>query len=365
MKILHLSSERSWRGGEQQIAYLVKASILHGLEITVACKKGSAFETWCKSENINHLSLSFSNELDFTTALKLKKYCNINHVDFIHAHSSHSHAMAIWSSILGCKSEIIVSRRVDFPIKNNFLSRFKFNHKSVKKYICVSNAIEKILRNDLKQPNKCVTVHSGIDLNRFANSKRNYILHDLFDLPHETTIIGNISAIADHKDYFTFVDTAKLISGNRADVIFAIIGDGPLLNEIKDYIEEHGLTKKVLLTGFRKDIPNLIQDLDIFLMTSKTEGLGTTVLDAIANYIPVVATNAGGIPEMIKHNQTGMLYNIGDTQNLAKGVQELLDHPKKRRSLTENAMELLNKNFLKEKTASKTFKVYQELLDLR
>lgn len=362
MKILHLSSERTWRGGEQQIAYLILESIQRGLEIVVACKKGSAFEAWCKQQGITYSALSFSNELDLGTVLGIKKICNSHHIDLIHAHSSHSHAMAVWSKVLGGQGRLIVSRRVDFPIKNNPFSRLKFNHRAVEQYICVSKAIENILRSDLKSPEKCLTVHSGIDAQRFEGNSKQFKVHDHFKLPHHTQLIGNISAIADHKDYFTFVDAAEMVLKTQPNTKFIVIGDGPLTALITDYITSKNLGKDVLLMGFRDDVPELIKDLDIFLMTSKTEGLGTTLLDAGLNELPIVATRAGGIPEFVEHRQTGLLADVGDAQTLAQQVLELLNDPELGRELGHQAKLKVIHEFSKENTATKTIKIYEQIL---
>lgn len=362
MKILHLSSERTWRGGEQQIAYLILESIQRGLEIVVACKKGSAFESWCVEQGITYTALSFSNELDISTMIGIKTICKTHHIDLIHAHSSHSHAMAVWSKVLGGQGRLIVSRRVDFPIKNNPFSRLKFNHRAVEQYICVSRAIENMLRSDLKSPEKCLTVPSGIDAQRFEGSTKKFKVHDHFKLPHHTKLIGNISAIADHKDYFTFVNTAEIVLKTQPDAKFIIIGDGPLTAKITEYITSKHLTNNILLMGFRSDVPELIKDLDIFLMTSKTEGLGTTLLDAGLNELPIVATRAGGIPEFVEHRQTGLLADVGDDETLARHVLELLTKPELGYQLGQNAKLKVIHQFSKENTAIKTIKIYEQIL---
>ncbi|GEO02506.1 glycosyl transferase [Adhaeribacter aerolatus] len=361
MKVLHLSSEKTWRGGEQQIAYLLSELVNYGVQVYVACRWQSAFETYCQKQNISHLSLPFANEFDLVTALQLKKYCRQNKIDLVHAHSAHSHALSVWADLLGNNLPIILSRRVDFPVKNNWLSHYKYNYPAIRKIICVSDKIKEVMAPALKQPEKLATVHSGIDLSRFEESFRNGKLHEELDLPLSTFLIGNVSAIAPHKDYFTFVDTAAQLINQDLDAKFLIIGDGPSRPEIEAYVAQKNMQKHILFLGFRQDIPEILPELDVFLITSETEGLGTTILDAFACRVPVVATAGGGIPEIVKHNQTGMLAAVRDTNMLATHVLNVLTIDTLRSRLIANATEFLN-GFTKEQTALKTLAVYQEVL---
>jgi len=361
MKILHLSSERTWRGGEQQIAYLIEELQNENVHCFVACRKNSAFESYCKKNLIDHVSLPFANEFDIITALRIKGFCKYIGIDLVHLHSSHSHAIGVWSHLLGNNLPIILSRRVDFPIKNNFLSRFKYNYDGIKKIICVSETIKEIVSKDVKDRSKCVTVYSGIDPNKFKGKTNQNILREEYKIPANYAIIANTSAIAPHKDHFTFVNTAEELIRQKLKAKFFIIGAGPSYNEIANYIEQKQLQQHIYMTGFRDDIPGILPEIDIFLMTSKTEGLGTTILDAFANKIPVVATRAGGIPEIVINEKTGLTVEIKDYRSLAQCVICLLNDERLTKRLTENAFNSL-KHFTKEKIAEKTLEIYKELL---
>lgn len=145
-------------------------------------------------------------------------------------------------------------------------------------------------------------------------------------------------------------------------MVFFIVGDGPLFSEVENYIKERKLEGKIIMTGFRDDVPKIIKELDVFLITSKTEGLGTTVLDAFANHIPMVATQAGGIPEAVRHNETGLTAPIKDAKQLANHVVHLLENKGLAESLTNNAYQLLVEKFTKDKMAQGNIEVYQAVL---
>lgn len=360
MKVLHLSSEISWRGGEQQIAYLIEELENLGVENIVACKKGSAFEAYCTDKEITHLSLSFRSQYDLLSALYLKQACRYFEVDLMHLHSSFSHGLGVLSSVLGNSTPLVLSRRVDFPIKNNLITQYKYNHPAVKRIICVSKTIENIVRQSVKKPERCLTVYSGIDLNKFSDGTRHQLLRQEYSIPMDSILIGNISAIAPHKDYYTFVDTAHQLIMEGLDAYFFIIGDGPLRADIESYIVEKGQTGRILLTGFRNDIPKILPELDYFLITSKTEGLGTTVLDAFACKVPVVATKGGGITETVIAKETGLLAEVGDAKGLADNIQLLINDQQLKEHLINNAFRKVQ-SFSKENMAKETYQVYKSI----
>ncbi len=359
MNILHLSSERGWRGGEQQIAYLIEESTDMGVNCHVISRKGSKFEEFCISKKITNQPASFKNQFDLTSASAIKRYCKEHKIDLIHAHSSHSHALAVLSSVMGNRTPVILSRRVDFLPKNKWLTRFKYEHHSIKKIICVSHAIEDILITYGLQKKLLCTVHSGVDLARFKDLERSNLLRKELNITPDEVLVGNISALADHKDYPTFLHTAKSLQ-SQSNIKFVIIGSGELEDDLKALAKQLNLDN-VLFTGFRNDVPHIFKDLDIFLMTSKTEGLGTTVLDAFANNIPVVATDAGGISEMVRNRTTGVLCEIGDSEALAKGVLEVSTNEVFKNLIVENASRSLEA-FKKEKTAQRTVSIYNDVL---
>ncbi len=358
MKVLHLSSEKTWRGGEQQIAYLIGELKKHGVDSVVALRKGSSFEDFCKKNQIPYVAYGFSNEFDLLTAYQVKQYAQSQKVDVVHLHTAKGHGIGVLAAVLGMKTPLVLSKRTDFPIRNNAFAKFKFNHPSIKKILCVSSKIKEIIDPDLKNPNKSLAVHSGVDLKKFKFEKK-FFFHDLLGLSHDIKLVGNTSAIAPHKDYNTFVKTAAVVCKKNPLVRFLIIGSGPLENEIRALVKSENLEDKVLFTGFLNNLPEVLFNLDVFLITSNEEGLGTSILDAHACHIPVVGTRAGGIPEIVINGISGTLCEVGDVEALAKAVEaRLADHE------LFQAYELVKK-FSKEATGEKTVGVYRGIINLK
>ncbi len=360
-RILHISSPLSWRGGEQQIAYLQEELAKQEVFQIIICPIGSVMESYCKENNIHYVSVKKRSSIDLGFAKALKKICVSEKINLMHAHDSHAHTFSVLSKVFyNNPANTILSRRVDFPVKKSWFSHFKYNHASVKKIICVSQAIKQIMLPAIADKTKLTVVHSGIDFNKFSAEKTNRLRTE-FNLDPSLPLIANVGALAQQKDYFTFIDTMVLLLKNNVKANFLGIGEGAQRAEILAYAKEKKVSEYLTLTGFRTDVAQIFSELDILLFSSETEGLGTTILDAFATKVPVVATNAGGIPELVKHLKTGYLGAVKNPESLADGVQLFLNEPKIKSHVVKNAAQFVQ-GFNKAETATKTLAIYKAVL---
>lgn len=361
LNVLHVSSPLTWRGGEQQLYYLHTGLLTKGHNSKVFCPNEG--ELAAKLSIEERVLYNKRSGFDLFAAAKLAKYCRKNAVDILHAHDAHSHTTAVLSAtIFRNSTSIILSRRVDFPIGGSWFSRFKYNHQAIKLIGCVSEVINQMVQPKITNEGiEVVTIHSGVDLGRFEGIEPINLRKEL-KLDADAKLVANFSALADHKDYFTFIDTAALVCEKRNDVRFLVFGKGELETELKEYVRSKNLSDQVLFTGFRNNLPEIYPNIDVLLFTSKTEGLGTTILDAFASNVPVVATKAGGIPEMVVHKQTGMLAEIGNSKDLSAHVQNVLNDQSLRQQLIENA-QIKCQEFSKDHMVNQTERWYKKVLN--
>lgn len=361
LSILHLSSEKTWRGGEQQIAYLLEELGKHGVQNHVAARKGSAFEAHCRRENIPVIALPFKNAVDLRTALAIKRYCRAHAIDLVHMHSAKSHGLGVISHVFGNQTPLVLSRRVMFMPKRSWFTRWKYNHPAIARVLCVSDKIKEVMQAYLKHPEKAVTVHSGVDLHKFDPARRGDLLVREGIRRPGRTVIGNTGALEYEKDYPTFIDTIGKLVQKKLPVQAVIIGTGSEEEALKKYVQDKQLQDVITFTGFRRDLVSLLPELDVFLMPSIQEGLGTSVLDAFLARVPVVATQVGGIPEMVISGQTGLLTPTGDSTALAAHIESLLANPALRETLVKGAQEKVTE-FSKERMAARTLAIYHDII---
>jgi glycosyltransferase involved in cell wall biosynthesis len=357
LTVLHVSTPTTWRGGEQQLAYLVDE--LPGIKHLLLTPPESRLAQHCVA--CGHVWLPLQKKGLLARVFQLKRVVRKYKADLLHVHDAKAHTLAYVATLLGMRARVIVSRRVDFPVQSNPFSQRKYTHPAVKRIAAVSQAIADIVCEQLPLQDRVTVIHSGVDTTRFEGKTSSGRLRHDWDVPNDHWLIGNTSAVADHKDYRTFVDTAAYVQAQGLRATFFIIGDGPEAEAIQQYINAQGMHATVFMTGFREDVTDLVAELDLYLMTSKTEGLGTSVLDAFAAEIPVVATQAGGIPEMVQHTETGLLAPVGQPQALGEALLQLTQEPDLRRTLVANARNALS-DFSKEKMAARTKALYQSVM---
>jgi len=357
-KVLHISTARSWRGGEQQIAYLVMELRKAGIEQHIVCIANAPLHQWALDQNIPVLALAKASSIDLRFSWKIKKYHQKHTFDIWHAHDAHAHGFAVYAQHFFKQScRLIVSRRVDFPVAKSRSSAFKYNHPSVFRFLSVSDAISDILKASITEPEKVFTVHSANDPSRFLNPEKGKIRAEFSQFADKFWVI-NVAALTGHKDLFTFLDTAKIILESNSDFQFFIAGQGELEAELKAYAQKLDLGDACHFLGFRPDVPELLADADCFLFSSEMEGLGTSVLDAFASEIPVVATRAGGIPEMVNHEENGLLCNVKDANCLAASVLRIKNNPILAAKLSATAKKVLS-DFSPAKMARETLRHYR------
>jgi L-malate glycosyltransferase len=228
----------------------------------------------------------------------------------------------------------------------------------------VSDAVREAAIASGIDADRTITVHSGIDLSRFSGLSRSEELRSELGAGPDSLLIGTVAALTAEKDLFTFMDTIKRIaSASQKPVKAVIAGEGPLRVELEKYASSLGISEAVKLLGFRDDVPQLLASLDLFITTPESEGLGTSVLDAMAAGVPVVATSTGGIPEMVIDGQTGLLAPINDDVALGQHSNRILTDPQLADLLVRNAREHLRK-FSVHRMCESTLAVYRAALSL-
>ena len=357
--ILHLNTAHTWRGGEQQLFYLAQGLKKRKINQLVIGQPGSELEKRCIADKIPFQGVKIRNEIDFFAVRDISAIIKKEKVRLVHAHTAKAHTIGLLLKRKNPSVNLVVSRRVDFHINKNILSRWKYHSALNDIFLTVSNRIRDVLIEDGIDPGKTITVYSGIDLDRFNKLPSPAKIRKEFSIAKDTIIIGNIAALVDHKDQKTMLQAVAEIKPDN-NFVFMIVGEGELEKELKELAANLGVADRVIFTGFRTDITAMLALFDIFTLTSKEEGLGTTVLDAMASGLPVIATRGGGIAEMLEPGGS-FLAEVGDYRALAEYYTRLIADKK-----TRAAMGRFNKthvkNFSVKNTIDKTLKAYRLFL---
>jgi glycosyltransferase involved in cell wall biosynthesis len=357
---LHIDTARTWRGGQSQVLTTVLGLRALGHRTMLVAHSEGELRQRAK-EGLDLLPLAPKTEMDLTAAWRLSRIIKQLKPDIVHAHDPHGVAMAALALSMStqlAKPPLVAARRVDFHLRGSSLSRWKY--RQVDCFICASEAIRAMLVGDGVPAARAVTVHEGIDVER-VEAAPPAKLHEEFWLPHHAPIAGNVAALVPHKGQRHLIEAARVVLPQVPDARFVIAGEGELRPALERQIKDHHLEKHVLLAGFRPDVLSLHKAFDIFVMSSVTEGLGTSLLDAMAAGKPIVATDTGGIPEVVIHGETGILVPPRDHDAMAQAIVTLLKNDELRRTMGEAGRARARKMFSAERMVQDTLRVYQRV----
>jgi len=227
--------------------------------------------------------------------------------------------------------------------------------------IAISNAVKDILVKDGLESHKVVTIHSGCDPSRFSAIRGNGNLRRDMGMGEDVFVVLNVAALVPHKDQATLLRAAGLLRERYPRIQFLVAGDGVLRRELIRQAEELGLDGMLRFLGYRDDIEKLLAISDVFVLSSREEGLCTSLIDALFMGLPIVATRAGGIPEIVRDGTTGFLVPVGDYRALAERIAALMDDDKLCRLMAERAR-LSARAFHINQTVKQTEAYYRKIL---
>jgi L-malate glycosyltransferase len=358
---LHIDTARTWRGGQNQVLLTVNGLRAIGHRAALVAHPGGELRRRA-AEGLELIPIAPRTEMDLSAAWKLSRLVKRLAPDVIHAHDPHGVAMAALALSLGAPAArggpmpvLVASRRVDFHLKGNSFSRWKY--RQVDCFIAASEAIRRMLVADGVAADRTVTVHEGIDVDHVLAAPAVNV-HEAFFLPHGAPVVGNVAALVPHKGQRYLVEAAHQVVQQLPDARFVILGEGDLRDQLAKQVHEHHLEKHVLLPGFRTDVLGCIKGVDLFVMSSVTEGLGTSLLDAMACARPIVATTAGGIPEIVEDGVNGLLVPPRDHTALAAAIVRALKDGELRQRMGDAGLTRVNARFTVERMVAETASVY-------
>lgn len=316
-------------------------------------------------EGTDLVALAPRSEIDLSAAWQLSRVIREYRPDVVHAHDPHAVAMAATALSFGAVAPapfLVASRRVDFHLGGNSFSRWKY--RQVHRFVAASRAIRDVLVEDGIAPSLIEVVHDGIDVAKVQSVPPRDVHAELW-LPHGVPVIANIAALAAHKGQRYLIEAMPLVIREVPDAHLIVFGEGELRPALERQVRELALEKRVLLPGFREDVLELVRSADLFVTSSVTEGLGSTVLDAMAMGLAVVGTRAGGIPEAVVHQETGLLVPPAEPAPLAHALVRLLKDPALRRRYGAAGRARVTEHFGVDRLVEGTLRVYSGLLEGR
>ncbi|MCX7975019.1 MAG: glycosyltransferase [Candidatus Aminicenantes bacterium] len=360
LSLFHVDAGREWRGGQRQVLFLVRELKRKGFPVYLVVQPDSPLERKAREENLVVIPLKMKSEADLWASFRLARLMRKKKCQLAHFHEAHSLSLGLRAASWAKVPILVAHRRVDFPVGRHFFSRRKYGQK-LDAIIAISEGVKKVLIEGKVPPEKITVIPSGIDFSVFDEVKdRDFLRRELSFAPDDF-LVGIVAALEDHKGHTYLFQATKIVRQHSPKIKLIVVGTGSLRLELESQAHELGIEDIVFFLGFREDIPRILASLDLFVLSSHLEGLGSSLLDAMASRLPIVATRAGGIPEIVRHGETGLLVPPKDPETLAKAIIELYHDRKLANYLAEKGREFVRRHFSAEAMANRVVDLYFNL----
>lgn len=364
MRIAHLDTGRSWRGGQGQVLLLMRELRMVGVAQRLWAPMGPLMER-ATAEGFEVERWESHGELDLPAIMAARRTLAKFAPDIAHLHSAHAHALGVPAARFARVGAVVVSRRVDFLVRRNPFSRIKYAM-PVDRYFCISRGVMDVLRASGVPDAKLVLVPSGIDLVavRAEGAASTLDLRAWLGLPADAEIIGTVASLAPHKNHALLLEAAPALLKARPRAHLVWLGEGGCRAALERRRAELNLAGRVHMVGFHPDAKALMTQFTVFCLPSHLEGLCTSLLDAQALGVPIVATAVGGVPEVVNDGVTGRLVRTLQPAPLAGALVEALAEPSLRAEWARAARTAVEAFSISETAARSRFE-YERILKER
>lgn len=351
MKILQVNFEKGWRGGERQTLYCMRAFREAGHEVSLLAREGHALAQAASNEGFNVIT----RKRPFEQGLFLLSHAR--DFDIVHVQTAGSLTWAALTRRFFAGARLVFTRRTSLPVKPERQWRTLRKWRKADLFVAISKMAA-------SEPSRLgilsVLISSAIEPLMIDQNHAEQVRQE-FGLDGKK-VIATSAALVSVKDPLTLIRAIARLHAQRQDFVFLHFGaGGDCEDAARRLIAEHGLQQVYHLAGFRQKVEDLYSLFDIFVMSSREEALGSSVLDAFQLRIPVVSTNAGGLAELLDDNR-GYLCDIGDDEAMAEALARILDHPEEARARADRAWQYVHEQHDIQRMSERYLKQFEKLI---
>jgi glycosyltransferase involved in cell wall biosynthesis len=356
ISFLFIDTERVWRGGQDQLLSLILGLYRRGHRVHLACYPGTLLERRARDAGIFINPFSMRSEIGPFALCSLASILWKVRPDILAFNTPKPILLgSLVSHIIPVRARIIF-RRVSFPLRKNLFTRLKYNW-GIHRIIAISESIRCQLYSDGVPLSHIKTIYEGLDISGFTQRRAPRTR------PSDDPIaIGCVAHLSPEKGVDYLIHAASLIPDVRTRARFIIVGDGKCRQDLEKQARGLGLEDCFQFAGFQDQTSAFLRSFDIFVLPSLSEGLSSAILSAMASSLPVVATRVGGIPELIRNEEEGLLVPPGDPAALAEALGRLCNDPEARLLMGRKGRARVEKFFTLQRKILETEKICESLI---
>ena len=325
----------------------------HGRRAIIAAQPGARLVTEARRAGVMAVEVPMRAAWDMRAVVGLRRLIRAHAVDLVHTHSS----IDAWVAGLAARSlgvPIVRSRHVSIPI----LRRRALVYRLADRVITSGEAVAAIVRGAGVPAERVAAIGPGVDTTRFHPGVSGAAVRA--ELGLHGPAVGLVANIRGSKGHAFFLEAASLVLRERTDVRFVIVGDGVGFDDVRRRVKDAGLDAHVIMTGFRRDVPEVMAALDVLVLPSiRSEASSQVVPQALAVGTPVVGTTVGGTPELIRDGETGRLVPPADSAALAAALLDLLRDPDHARAMARRGQANVLAQHSLDAAMARTLAVYE------
>jgi len=356
--VLHTESSHGHGGQEIRTLAETRWLIDHGWRSLIVCQPDSPLLAEARASSIPVEAVRMGSAIDIGAIVRLRRLMRERGVSLVHTHSS----VDSWLGGVAAKSlgrPVVRSRHVSIPIRR----RRALVYRLADRIITSGEGVRAMVIGAGITSERVVAISAGVDSARFHPGVSGKAVRDELGLG-AAPVVGLVANVRGSKGHNVFLDAARAVLAVAPETRFLIVGDGVGFDDVKDRVRQLGLEAEVRLTGFRRDIPEVMAALDVLALPSiRSEAIPQVIPQALAVGTPVVASTVGGSPELIRDGENGRLVPPADPAALADAILALLREPERARAMARAGQVMVQARYTIDATMARTTAVYCDLLD--
>lgn len=366
INVIHLVEELTIGGLEKILTAIVLNLDKEKYNVSVWClREGGFFADKLVNEGIDVKILHIYTSRNPLSIYKLYKLLKSHKFDIIHTHAYSAGTIGRISAFLAGIPVIISHNQNVYDYYNRYYHFVEWLLSLITDgIICVSDEVKRFTNETQGIDSKrLLTIYNGIDSVYPVSEKRTSGLRKELDIPADHSVMGTIAQFSKKKGLAYLIKSASILLEHRKDVNFLLVGEGSIMEELKKLCVNLKVEKNVIFAGERSDIPEILSLIDIFVLPSIREGLPLAVLEAMDCGKPIIATNVGGVPEIVKNGINGILVQPKDPEALYSAMKELLDDRGKMEKMGYEGKKICGKNFSSKAMVDRVEELYDKLVN--
>lgn len=361
MRILHTESSTGWGGQENRTINELVSMRDRGHELAVLSRPGARILERAKELGFPTFAVDMRGAIDMPNILRLRGVIKRFGADIVNTHSGRDTQLAgMAAHTLFRRPRIVRTRHLALPITSKFTYSVLPDQ-----VVTVSKFVENFLVASGVPRERITTVPTGVDFARYDRASMAGNLREELGVPADALLVGTVAILRVKKGHNEILDAVPAVLQRFPTAHFVFAGDGPQTANLTKRIAVEGLGDRVHMLGLRRDVTNILASLDVFVLPTHQEALGTAFIEAGAMGLPVVATHVDGVPEVVHDGRTGLLVPLQDGAAVAEAICRLLADPVYRESMGRNAAEFVRRVFSREVMAQGMEQLYKRLLERR